>query len=117
MLSDNPAQHFEQIPDDLVEIYNTHLENLASAERQHLARQGSTALGCLVNLFRGALMFRIRRQVLGKGAAVTQYDSQKIVEIVCNSAGQSSDGFYFLRLPELAFQFAPLGQVADCRRA
>ena len=39
---------------------------------------------------------------------MAQYDSQNIVEIMCNSACKPAKGFDLLRLAELGLQIAPL---------
>ena len=89
------------------------MQNLLTAEGQHLPGQGGAALGSLMNFQRCAVLLPVRLQLFGKGAAVAQNHREQIVEVVGNSSGQSADGLHFLRLAELRLQLAALRQIPD----
>ena len=50
-------------------------------------------------------------QLLEQDFGVAVDDHQQVVEVVGDAARQAPDGFHFLRLPELFFQLAALGNV------
>ena len=54
---------------------------------------------------------RVVLHVLQHQFAVADDDREKVVEVVRDAAGQPSDGFHLLRLPELLFELLPLGDV------
>jgi len=56
VLSDDPLEHLEQVPDDVVEVQNVQLKDLLPAEGQHLSRQRGAAFRRQMDLFRGALL-------------------------------------------------------------
>src|SRR6516225_7585377 len=68
-------------------------------ERQQLARQAFSTLGCGLYSFDGPWQFRIKqaREDLG----TTANDHQQIVEVVRDAAGQFADRLHFLSHREL----------------
>src|SRR5215467_107910 len=100
VFTDDAAQHLFKIVNQGVEIEDFGLQNLAAAEGQKLARQGSGAVGSVINAFQATAKF-LGGTTIQQQTAVATDDRQQIAEVVCDAAGQPADGFHLLRLPQL----------------
>ena len=110
VLADEPLHHLGRLLHHRVQVQDAGRENLFAAEGQQLLDERRRALRCAEHLLR-VLPHRVAGwQVLFHHLGVAADDHQKVVEVVCDAAGQVADGLHLLRLAELLFQ---LGAAAD----
>lgn len=111
ILADQRPQQALHIADDTVDVDHLELEELLSAECQQLPGEACGAVGCLLDalnfMVHGAGRFQLLQQHLG----VSVDHHQQIVEVVGYAAGEAADGVHLLRLSQLFFQLAPVGNV------
>src|SRR5215469_6778431 len=98
MFSDDSLQHLEKLADHVVQVYHPELKYLATTEGQKLPSQPRASFGSLQDLLSRPPLGGKQRRVLRQGAAVAQNYRQKIVEVMCDTAGESSDRLHFLRV-------------------
>ena len=97
--------------DEIIQIEHRRRKNLLPAECQKLPRQRRGAVAGFFN-FSDVLAQRIlRSQRANQHLAVSDNHSQQIVEVVCDSSGESAHRFHFPRHAQLFFQNAFVGDV------
>src|SRR6202167_6613012 len=84
---------------------------LLTAEGQELAGERGSAIGSLLNGFGLGVEWIIGRKLIEENLGVAADDHEQIVEIVSDASGETTDRFHFLRLTELIFEDATLGDV------
>ena len=110
---DQPAQHRVHSADDVAEREQAGARGLAPAESQQLPRHARAALDRLLDLA-GFAARRIVGPELHQQQVGRAHDAhQNVVEVVRDAAGEPADRLELLRLPQLLFERAPLGDVAD----
>ncbi len=107
VLADQALQQGLGARDDLVEFEHLWLQDLLAAEGQQLLRQRRRAFTGPPHLLdvgaRGVPGF----EFLEHQVAVPQNGREQVVEVVRDTARQSSDGFHLARLLELFFERVP----------
>ena len=111
--AEKTAQQLFQLAHDRVDVHNLRLQHLPPAERQQLARQRRRPFARVPDLFEIGPQRVVERNVVEHQVAVTEDRSEQIVEIVGDAAGELANRLHLLRLPQLFFQLAPIGQIAD----
>src|SRR5579862_5962045 len=111
VLSEQPGQHFQHVLDQLVQVENGWSQDLLATKGKELASQRGGALAGFVD-FGGifgkkAVGFQFAPQQL----AVSDDYAQQIVEIVCDTAGEATDGFHFRGHLQLPFEHPAFGNV------
>ena len=86
-------------------------QHLLAAEGQQLAGQRSGAIGGVGDLLGRAAQRGVGADALQQELGVPGDHHQQIVEVVGDAAGEAADGFHLLRLAELLFEGAALGDV------
>ena len=110
-LPDAVFDEISEILDERVDFDNAGRKHLPPGKGQQALRQGCAAFGgrqCAV----GKAPPRIGKMlVLFKQVEVAGNGGQQVVEIVGNAAGELSQHFHFLCLPQLRLDHAALGQI------
>src|SRR5581483_5749980 len=88
------------------------LQHLLPAKCQQLLRQGSSIGGCTANVRKScfdaaAAIFRPHQEI-----GMPDDDSHDVVEVMGNTAGQSTDCLQLLHGAELLLQLHPFGDVS-----
>ena len=93
------------------------LEDLLPAERQELARERGGALAGVPDLQQVGAQRGVARQVERRQLRGAVDHGQQVVEVVGDAAGEPPDALHLLRLAELLFELALVGDVdRPCRR-
>ena len=112
VLPDQPRQDLVETVNGVVDIQRTQFDLLLAAEGQEAAGQVHRPLAggedALDVFFERIISFQLHLQQ----RSVADDGRQDIVEIMGHASGQDADGFHFLRLAQLFFQFLALGNVA-----
>ena len=111
--ADEPAQHRFHAADDVAEREQPRPRRLPPAEREQLPRQAGAALDRLLDLDRFAARRVVGPQLHQEQVGRAHDAHQDVVEVVRDAAGEPADRLELLRLPQLLFERAPLGDVAD----
>ena len=111
VFADQPGEQFEVFGDDGVQIEDLGSEHLLAAESQKLPGEGGGAIGGIGNLLGRPAHAGVGPDAIQQKFGVAGDDHQQIVEVVGNAAGQTTDGFHFLRLAKLLLEGAVLGDV------
>jgi hypothetical protein len=110
--SDRSVQELFNVADQCVDIQNLRLQNLPSAHRQKLTRQGRSARGRFPDL----MQIRSARVGFFEGEQdelrETTDGRDQIVEVVRDASSESADSLHLLRLAQLLFQLFAAGHVA-----
>ena len=96
------------VGDDFVQIQNSGLEHLHSAEGQQLSGHGNGAVAGFLNLFEAAPLRGFHAAAIEKQVAVAANDGEQIVEVVRHSAGQPADCFHFVGLAKTLLELLVL---------
>jgi len=112
VFANQAAKEFAHVGDEFVEVEDFGLENLHAAEGEHLAGEGSGAVGSLANLLGTAIEGIFGLQAVEKQVAVAADDGEEIVKVVRDAASHAAESFHFLGLTKLAFELFALGFVA-----
>ena len=86
--------------DDLVEVDDTRLQHLLAAEREQLPRERGGALRRSPDLPHVAARQIVGRQLFEQQIGVAEDGRQHVVEVVGDAAGEPTDGFHLVRLPQ-----------------
>src|SRR5262245_47155947 len=86
-----------------IDVYQERGRLLPATEGQQLPRQGSTEIGGLLD-FEELRAHAERRVGSDSEVGVAADRRQKIVEVVCNAAGEPSERFHLLRMANLFFE-------------
>ncbi len=111
VFADHARQHFDVFGGDVVEVDDAGSEHLLAAEGEQLAGQRRGAFGGARDFLGRAAQVRLGSEAFEQEFRVTQNHHQKIVEIVSDASGETADGFHLLRLAQLLFEGAALGDV------
>ena len=106
VLTKHAPQHLVQVRQDVVQIDDLRLEDLLSAEGQHLPRQIRSALAGALDLLELGPPTRRDRAIANQHLRVAQDYRAQIVEIVGDAAGKTADRLELLRLSELFLALA-----------
>ena len=115
VLAEDPVQQARHVRHDAIEVDVTDLNRLSSAERQQLPGQGRRPIGVLREFGHGVAQIRWHSLVRCHFLGAPQNHGQDVVEVVCDTASQPSDGLELLGLPQLLLQPLTLG-LRDQRR-
>ena len=99
VVTNQTAEHSARFGDDRIQIDHLRLQQRLAAERQQLPRECGGARGGVTDRLDRFLQIGIRIDIRAQYFAVGEDDREKIVEVVCNAAGELTDGFHFERLP------------------
>ncbi len=111
IFADERAQEALHIGDDGVHVDDLEFEKLLAAEGEKLTREGSGAIGGLLNGFGLDVQRVFGSELIEENFGIAADDHEQIVEVVSDASGETADGFHFLRLTELIFEDATLGDV------
>src|SRR5271155_244656 len=113
ILAENFIQKSDHATGDGVQIDGARLQHLTASESQEFAGETGSAIRLFAN----------SREALGDlGFALTQFEAQlrpaqdctdHVIEIMRNAASELANSFEFLRLAQLTFHGAKLGNVLD----
>jgi hypothetical protein len=104
VFANQAAEHFFEILHQRIEVEDLWLENLAAAEGKKLAGECSGAIGGVINAGETAAEF-MAGGTIQQELAVTANYGEEIIEVVRDTAGETPDGFHFLRLSKLVARF------------
>jgi len=111
IFADQRAQETFHVRDDSVDVDDLEFKMLFTAEGQELAGECGGAIGGLLNGFDLGMERVGRGELVEENLGVAADDHEQIVEVVSDASGQTANGFHFLRLTELIFKDAALGDV------
>src|SRR5580700_7058392 len=112
VFTNQAAEELAHVGDEFVEVEDLGLKDLHAAEGEHLAGEGSGAVGCFANLLATAVEGLVGLQAVEKQIAVAADYGEQVVEVVGDAACHAAEGFHFLGLAELAFELSALRFVA-----
>ena len=117
-LPEQPAQHRRQLAHNIADVEHADGENLFAAEGEQLPREAGGPIGCTLD-FHDVVMARVGfRQALSQEARESLDGRQQVVEVVGDPARELADRVHLLRLPELIFERAAIGDIqGDTRSA
>src|SRR2546426_4444626 len=101
-------EHHVHVSDDRVQVEYPGLKNLFAPERQELPRHRSRFLRSVVDQKQLGTHGMVIGQAAEQNFASPDDDGQKVVEIMSDTAGQSSNRFHFMDAPDLFLQATPL---------
>src|SRR5205085_1867766 len=101
VFADQPSKHLLHAGDDLVEVHDTGLKQLATAEGEELSREVRCALACPLDLLEIREHWVSLPQVRREKRRVTDDDGKEVVEVMRDPTCKIADGLHLLRLPEL----------------
>src|ERR1700686_972149 len=108
VFANQAAQELAHFGDEFVGVEDLGLKGLHAAKREHLAGEGSRAIGGFANLLRAAVEGVFGLQAVEKQIAVAANYGQQVVEVVGDAAGHAAEGFHLLGLAEVAFELPAL---------
>src|SRR5271166_4800554 len=111
IFADERAQQALHIGYDGVDVDDFEFEKLLAAEGEKLTGEGGGAIGGLLNGFGLGMQSIFGSELIEENFSVAADDHEQIVEVVSDASGETADGFHFLRLTELIFEDATLGDV------
>src|SRR6202011_2181036 len=103
LLPERRPQQPGRIDDQRVDVDFTGLERLSASERQQALSKIGAARGCFIDQLRNRSKVRPIRQSLRQNLDRPDDDRENVVEIMSDTAGELSDRFHFLSLPNLRF--------------
>ena len=86
-------------------------QHLLTAEGQQLARKRRGALCGAGDFLSGTAKLRVGSHAFEQKFRITRNHHQQVIEVVRDTACEPSDGFHLLRLTQLLFEGAALGDV------
>jgi hypothetical protein len=118
VLAEGPAQHLLHRGDDAVEVEDLRLDYLPAGEREQLTGEAGRALagpfdlpevaaGCFAALV--PVRFGRGGEFLGDEGHVVEDHGEKVVEVVCDPAGQLAEVLHALSLQHLFLRLVRLG--------
>ena len=107
ILANDSFEHFAQVQDDIVQINRLRMHHLLAAEREQLAGQVGGPFGG------GADLIETSGDLAGEShgihapqVGVSTNDSQEIIKVMGNPAGELANGLQLLRLSEIFLRFS-----------
>ena len=111
VFANEPAHQLRHVVDHEIQVEDSGRQHLLAAEGQQLAREAGGAVGGFLHFFHAGAQRIAGLHLVEHQLAVAFDDGEQVVEVVGHAAGQPAHRFHLLRLAELLFQSAPLGDV------
>ena len=111
VLADQASQHRAGVGDDGVQVEDARLQQRLAAEAEQLSRERRGPFARLANGPRRGPGHGTQLLVGQQQFTVAVDQRQQVVEVVRHATGELSDRLHLLRLPQLVFEVAPLGDV------
>ena len=102
---------FQIFGNDFVQVDYLRRQHLLTAEGKQLARKRRGALCSAGNFLSGTAKLRVGSHTFEQKFRITGNHHQQVVKVVRDTACEASDGFHLLRLTQLLFEGAALGDV------
>ncbi|MNL26813.1 hypothetical protein D3C87_1483660 [compost metagenome] len=111
-LTERASHQFRKAANELTYVCPTGVERLAAAKGQKLSCQPRAVLSGILGFSKQTSNAFVAEHAFCH-FKVAADDSEKVIEVVRQTAGQLTNRFHFLRLAQLLLYFLPACQVAD----
>jgi hypothetical protein len=112
VLADQPLQQLDHVAEERIQADHFGPQHLLAAEREQLPGEVGGAMAGAADLAQQLAVGIAGIEAVEGHLAESDDGGQQVVEVVRDAAGQLSDGFHLLRLPELLLEPLQLGDVA-----
>src|SRR5262249_48116377 len=113
IFADQPRQHLLHVPDHQIQVEDLWLKHLLATEGQKLTGERRCSFCGLVNLADVILQRIVFLELRSNELCISDYRSEQVVEVVCNSTGEPSYRLHLLRLSKLVFTLSLPQKQAD----